>query len=49
MATNGLSTTFGGVEGEGWIKVTVPTTQGATAVQLIRGLFTIPEARRLLL
>ncbi len=34
MATNGLSTTFSGVEGEGYIKISVPTTQGATARQL---------------
>jgi hypothetical protein len=26
MATNGLSTTFGGVEGEGWIKFNLPAT-----------------------
>lgn len=30
MATNGLSTTYGGVEGEGYIKISVGTGQAAT-------------------
>ena len=34
MAANGLSTTYGGVDGEGWIKITVGTTSGATAATL---------------
>lgn len=32
MATNGLSTIYGGVEGEGFIKISVTTTQAATTV-----------------
>lgn len=32
MATNPLSTTFGGVEGEGYIKISVGTGQAATTV-----------------
>lgn len=32
MATNGLSTTYGGVDGEGWIKISVGTGQAATTV-----------------
>lgn len=30
MATNGLSTTYNGVTGEGWIRFTVPDTASAT-------------------
>lgn len=37
MATNGLSTTYGDLLGEGWLKFDVPNTSGTTAKVLPAG------------